>query len=492
MTGMRANPSIRRIAAAVVVGMGTCTAAGLHAQAALADVQAGQTVERIVSPSDTAQRYAVYLPPGYSREREWPILFAMDPRGRAMAPLRLFRPAAERLGWIIVSSYNSASDEKVSPNAAALGAMVDDVQRGLSIDGRRLYLAGFSGTARESWFFAARLPDHVAGIIGFGAGTPDESPFLRMRAGEKPGFAFFGGAGDADFNHDEVRALDLRLDGTPLAHRTAGYPGPHSWAPEPVATEAMEWMEVQAVKRGLAQRSAAWQDSMLAEATARAAAREAAEDRTGALVRYRGIVADFDGLRDASAAKAKVAALSADRDVRDELARAAHLATRDSALAAHHHAVFEALAGTARPPSTSALVRDLGIEALKRDALRTDDTLAALSARRLLQSLLAYTTFYGPRGYLDNGDAPRALLLLSAARAIASDDPEVCYATATTQVKLAHADDAFTALECLVAHPVDPAFLERDPDLAPLRADARFSALLARIRAAAQPAAPAP
>jgi dienelactone hydrolase len=474
----------------VMAGLAASPARG---QGTLADVRANAVVERVVSASDTSEAYAVYLPPGYSRAREWPVLFVMDPRGQAVSALRRFQPAAERMGWIVVSSYNTLSDVKVSPNQQALGAMLDDVQRDLSVDARRLYLAGFSGTAREAWFFAFRLPDNVAGLLNFGAGLPDESPFLRMRAGEQPRFALFSGAGDQDFNYDEVRTLNQRLVGTPIAHRFVAYAGPHDWCPPEVCTEAVEWMELQAVKRGLAQRSAAWRDSLLERSMARAAAREAAGDRVGAMVRYLGVVEDFGGSHDVSAAQAKAAALAADRGVRGELQRSARQAVRDSATVKRHYQVFQAMADAPRPPELPRLLADIGAEELKREAARTDDTIASLSARRLTADLMAYTSFYGPQSYLEKGDSARAFLLLNVARSIRPASAGLCYAFATAYVRLGHPDPAFAELECLTRVPVDPAVLQQDNDLAPLRADPRFAALLERLRAArtAHPPAPA-
>ena len=81
----------------------------------------------------------------------------MDPRGRALNPLGRFKDAAERLGYVLISSYNTLSDGVTEPNEAAVAAMIQDVQELVSVDTRRLYFAGFSGTARLSWVFGDRL-----------------------------------------------------------------------------------------------------------------------------------------------------------------------------------------------------------------------------------------------------------------------------------------------------------------------------------------------
>jgi predicted esterase len=471
-----------------VLGFAAAGGAGAQAPVRLADVRPGEAAERVRSASDTAQEYAVYLPPGYTPERAWPVLFAMDPRGRAMVPMRLFRLAAGRLGWIVLSSYNTASDVSVDPNAPAVAAMLADAQRELRIDPSRLYLAGFSGTARAAWSIALGMPDHVAGIIGFGAGLPGEAPFLMIRGGIRFGFAYFGGAGNEDFNYDEVRTLDRRLDGTGLEHRFAAYAGPHSWPPAEVCSEAIEWMELLAVKRGLARHPDAWVDSLLAVTAARAEEREAAGDRVGALSRWRAAAADFAGLRDVSRARARADALARDREVRRALDRSARQARRDSAESARHDRIFADAERVRRFPSAETLSRELDIAALKVRAARTDDTIAALSARRLLQGVLAYAAFYGPRRYMEREQPERALALLAVAREIDGDGPQVCLAAARAHARMGHADEAFAALACVEkAHP-GAALLERDPGLAPLRGDPRFAELLARLRTA--PASP--
>src|SRR5688572_1263360 len=164
------------------------------------------SLERIACEADPNQTYAAFLPASYDPQRAYPVVLLMDPRGRARIPLELFRPGADRLGYILISSYDTSSDGAWEPNERAVRAMLPDARRRFSIDPKRLYLAGFSGTARAAWDFSARLRDGVAGVIGFGAGLPSE----KHPVGTPP--PFFGGAGNTDFNFQELRALDDKLD----------------------------------------------------------------------------------------------------------------------------------------------------------------------------------------------------------------------------------------------------------------------------------------
>src|SRR5690242_11073841 len=88
--------------------------------------------------------FDVYLPTRYDAKRRWPILFVLDPRGRASVALDLFKPAAEQLGYIVMSSRRSLSDSNdPEVNVRAFNTMLDAAQSEYAIDLHRLYIAGF-------------------------------------------------------------------------------------------------------------------------------------------------------------------------------------------------------------------------------------------------------------------------------------------------------------------------------------------------------------
>src|SRR6267154_2272505 len=140
----------------------------LYAPCAAAQAPPGRLEEQVRSATDTSQTFALYYPPGYSTERRWPVLLVLDPRGRALLALKLFQDRAARLGWVILSSYNTLSDGPPEPNVDAVNAMLAWAQAQPSLDLTRLYLAGFSGTARAALGFAVALRGHVAGVIAVG------------------------------------------------------------------------------------------------------------------------------------------------------------------------------------------------------------------------------------------------------------------------------------------------------------------------------------
>lgn len=386
---------------------------------------AGRLIERVTSLGDTSQHFAIYFPRGYDPAGRWPVLLAMDPRGRALLPLERFRPAADRLGWVILSSYNTRSDTNVDPNRDALNAMISGAQRHLRIDATRLYLAGFSGTARDAWDFAYQLQGHVAGIICFGAGFP----YGWLPPAESPGSAppvYFGGAGTLDFNYDELLALDHYVDGLGMVHHRAIFNGPHGWPPAPVMQEAMDWMELQAIRRQLRPPDPAWVDSLYRARLDSARTLESAGDAFAAWDRYRLTRDDFAGLHDTTAAGREAARLAHSRPVVQALQREQQLAGEYREYLKRIEQFNARQEAMEQPPRLDQALKTLEIAKLQRAVKEARDTLTALSKQRLLEYAFTSAGFYQTRAALTDKKPEWALLMLDVAAAIHPGSPVNC------------------------------------------------------------------
>jgi len=336
-------------------------------------LSAGRIVPVIASRSDATERYALYLPTRYDPSRRWPALLVMDPGGRGLRGVQLFQEAAERDGYVVLSSYNTVSDSTEDPNDAAVNAMLQEIQTRYAVDVRRVYLAGFSGTARLAWGFAAQLGNHVAGVIGFGAGLPWSKLENAIQLHRLSSLAFFGGAGTVDFNYDEVTTLDGWLDSLPsIPHRVAFYPGPHRWPPPLICGQALDWMQVQAMRAGLTPVNDSTVRALYdARSTAARAAMDSGDVYT-AWRDYRGIVADFTGLHDVTAASAEATRLARSADLRRAVDRRQRL--RD-AFAEYREGVLspylDRLYHDRHAPTTAASLRELRVPSLQRGDLST-------------------------------------------------------------------------------------------------------------------------
>lgn len=199
----------------------------------------GQVVDRVSCRDDGAQSYALYLPSNYRADRPWPVLYAFDPMARGRVPVELFSKAAERLGYIVAGSNNSRNGPS-EPILAALNAIWSDTQARFAIDPERVYATGMSGGN-----FPARLlvTHHGAGVIACaGAFTREEIAKVGQNLG------WIGIAGVSDFNYELNRVAVSDLTARGLVARFVTFDGGHAWPPEAVASQALDWIELLAMR----------------------------------------------------------------------------------------------------------------------------------------------------------------------------------------------------------------------------------------------------
>ncbi len=248
----------------------------------------------------------LYLPSNYTPAKRWNLILAFDPGGRGRRPVERYQAAAEKYGYIVAGSNNSRNGPWDVSRAAAQ-AMWTDVLHRFNIDPRRIYAAGHSGGARVSMAIAVstgdgngregKYPGKIAGVFASSAFYPDDQPLTS------PVFPVFGTAGTEDFNNLEMHRFDQTVTSP---HRLEIFEGPHTWLPESLATRAVEWMELQAMKSGLRPRNEEWLTRFFATLEAEAAALQDPVAQDHALA---ALAADFDKLRDVSTIRAREAAL---------------------------------------------------------------------------------------------------------------------------------------------------------------------------------------
>ena len=235
----------------------------LAASAAFAQgLPAGQIIDRVTCAADASQSYALFVPADYTPSRSWPVIFAFDPGGRGRVPVERYHAAAGQYGYIVVGSNNSRNGGTEFPKV--LAALTNDVAARLAVDPKRVYLAGMSGGARTA-LGVALASKQIAGVIASSAGYPDNNVRKTLS------FPLFATAGTDDFNHLEMRKLDRALTSP---HRLVIFNGGHVWLSSELAMQAIEWMELHAMKAGLKPRNDAEIDRLFASRTAAAATGE--------------------------------------------------------------------------------------------------------------------------------------------------------------------------------------------------------------------------
>jgi hypothetical protein len=409
------------------------------------------------------------------------VLYVMDPRRRALVPMALFQPAAERFGYIVISSYNTISDESMEPNLRAVQAMWTDTHDWFRVDDRRVYLAGFSGTARTAWLLARHLAGTFTGVIGAAAGShPDYPPTPEFR------FHYFATVGTVDYNFYELQRLEERLASVGLRHRVEWFVGPHNWMPEPLATQAIEWMELQAMRAGLRPVDMALVDAWWARDEAAAKAWLEAGRALSASWRYAAMARDYAGLRPLDGVAENAVSLGASPTAKQELEERQG-AARENAIwtKTAMSIISEAFAVGADAPAMPAeqLARELEVAGLRK-AVASADAEAAREAQQRLNSIEVQLGFYLPREALARAEYVRAAYYLQVAVQMDERSSVSWYLTAVARARLREPRGAAAAL----AHAIDCGYrdlaeFEAEPAFRNVAADPAFAAAAQRLRA---------
>lgn len=333
----------------------------------------GTIVDPVPCAGDATQSYALYLPSGYTPDRKWSLLLAFHPAARGRQMVETYRAAAEQYGYIVAAS-NNARNGPYEISMAAAQAMSTDVSGRFSIDLRRLYLTGMSGGARVALRIAL-ANDNVAGVVASSAGYPDSKP-----RDEVP-FALFGTAGVEDFNYVEMRLLDRALSSP---HFLAVFEGGHTLPPEEVALDALEWLELQAMRSGRRERDEVLLARLLEKRRARIGA---SSDETRTVYLLEALARDFRGLADVSAEAARLRELTRRPDVRRALGRERDSDDEEARTLDALLALEGQLGGDRRAEALITLRQRL--TAQSRRASAQADTPERRQARRVLRAMAA-------------------------------------------------------------------------------------------------------
>ena len=459
----------------------TAAQAPVPAPQAAPALATGTVIETISCEGAPDQRYALYLPSSYRPDRAWPILYALDARGNGKRVAEIFQAGAERYGWVVASSYNSASDESVDRNPAAVRAMWVDTHARLALDDRRVYVAGYSGTVRSAIRLALIAPGSIAGIFGAGAGYPFERPPVK----DDP-FDFFGTVGTRDFNYYEMLDLEKKLAVLTLPSRIDVFSGEHDWPPSDLAARGIGWFELRAMQRGLREKDASVIDPLWTQDLEQARTAEAAGRGSEALRTWSAMRSSYAGLRDTAEAERKAAELAASPAVRREMAAQEERIQRDKAYLADALKVFRRAMNPdpeATPPTASRIAAELKIPELRKRAASTDVE-ESLSARRLLNTLAGQTGSYLPTMFIEKKEWDNAILMLEVSTEINPQNTYLWVSIAETNARKGKAGRkrALDALEKAVALGfADRAAIDREPAFDELRQDKRFQEIVGKM-----------
>lgn len=438
--------------------------------------------QQIGCRQNPAETYALYLPGGFTPDRTWPLLISLDPGGRVMIPMNLFEEAAENGGYILICP-TGVRNGPVEPAVTALSTVWTDVITRLPIDGRRIYAAGFSGGARMASLFPLVTGQPLAGILACGAGlsqgvTPEQLADTL----------YLGVAGFADFNYAEMARLEQALNQRPRPAHFFHLDQAHQWPAAEICLRAVSLFDIQAMKDGLIPRNT----SRLAEIYQREARAVTERSRQGdgyfAAREADSLHKLFSGLL----TPAEMEALEQLKNQQQSKAfrrfqkEEANRLQRESDTLSRVAGVFGQIRRGPDPDMNPVrLIAGLGLQTWVKLAAETDDPYESGLARRILSAVVDAardeTLTHLGRQQLVQAEMT-AQIRCQAARGSRQYGPAL-YDHGCIHARMGRKKEAMKALREAVENGFsDRKLFMEDPDLASLRSNDDFQALLKELR----------
>jgi dienelactone hydrolase len=423
--------------------------------------------------ADPSNSYALYLPSSYSTGKRWPLLLVFDPFGRGEVSVKLFRDAAEKYGFIVVGSNNSRNFQDPS---RAIELVWDDVKHRYSIDAHRLYTAGLSGGARVASSIALGCNKCIAAVIACSAGLPAHASTPAPDITD-----WYLAAGTTDFNYPEQLHLKEALDSSHAASRFVVFNGPHGWMPADVADDALAWLQLRAMIKGVAPVNKDFISSQFASRLHQAQAAQKDGDVLAAERAYREIAADFRTLRDIKEVEAAAKSL----EQSDEFRKArknekAALELQDDIANKITNLIGAISQGPDNRATLSTQLQSTVDDSYRRQREKASNTMTQQAVSRGLASAFAFAAETGQQDMLKKNYS-HARDMFEAGVVVQPDSAWASYLLATAEAQLHENKQAIDDLKKAVSKGLTNRKLLDDSAFDRLRTDEKFKQLVATL-----------
>lgn len=440
-----------------------------------ADLPVGKVVDRVQCLHNAEQSYALYLPSNYAKNKNWPVLFLFEPAARGKLPVELFREAAETYGYILVCS-NNAKNGPFRPIFDGATSMWKDARKRFSIDERRVYAGGFSGGSRMASQFKFMVNHPVAGLIGIGAGIG-----VRMKPGMLKAADYFAVVGLEDFNYREVNKLMADFKTVGLTYRLRVYDARHRWPPKEICTEAIEWMEARAMKKGAKQMNAQVLDKIFKKTLALADKQEKQGDLPYAAATLQSIVQTFDGLKSTADIKKRLEAMVASKPYKKFLKAEEKRKKKELEFIRIFTNVTATVLHSTGRLRVNKMFSDMKLVYLRKEADKPDEKANKYDralARRLLAELRVQAIQEADK-QLKEKKYEKAGLLYEITLKSGNEHPNLLYNMACAYAKADKKKKALKYLEKAVEKGFkDLAHIKKDKDLDSLRGEKKYKKII--------------
>ncbi|MGA9752608.1 MAG: hypothetical protein WBS54_12550 [Acidobacteriota bacterium] len=423
------------------------------------DLKPGTVIPRVECRTEKGFSFALYLPSTYAPGRPWPVIFCFSPSGRGVDPVLLLQASAERYGYIVVGS-NDSKNGPWGPVAKAQTALWKEVNERFPVDPARSYAVGFSGGARAAMSMALKHRGEFAGVISCGAFTAEDRAVPKSC-----GLSLYMLVGNEDFDYFEFTYYDRWLTKRNDPHWLEVFDGPHQWPAAPLLTQAVEFMQAEAMRRGLVPRDPAFLERLAGQRLAWAQALEARGELTRAYREYRQGAEFLPGTPQSEVMAREGSRLEKDPRVQESLR-----------LEQTFEEYSQRVESAGDPPSILGVLRDL-------DRARQAGGAAARNADIVFRLAGFHFSELGAT-LLRMGRYREAAFCLETSVAVAPGNPLYAYNAACATARCGLKAKALGYLRRAVANGFkDRALMAKDPDLDSLRKEPDFARILASVKA---------
>lgn len=206
-------------------------------------IRKGVVMDSLKIEGYSDESYSLFFPQSYtSQEGDLPILFIFDGQGRGKAAAQLFKPAAEKFGFILASSNAIDADINILDNVKAATRLIQEVTSNVPVDLEQISVSGLGMGAKVASVIPL-LIQNIHGVIA--VGDHQLNLALLKRTDD---FYFIGIGGNETVAKHEMAFIVNELNNRGIEGANITYQGGLEWPHPEVILFSMGLLTTEAMR----------------------------------------------------------------------------------------------------------------------------------------------------------------------------------------------------------------------------------------------------
>ncbi|MCP9198377.1 hypothetical protein MKO06_00545 [Gramella sp. GC03-9] len=205
----------------------------------------GRVTDSLSIPGSEKETFSLFAPSNYSTDKQWPVIFVFDPKGRGRNVSGLFQPAAENQGYLVASANIDLTKRPIDSILTTATSMMRTVMTAFSVNPELVYAAGLGEGAQ----IASALPifyKDIAGVMAIGNSFVNRDMVNRNNP-----YMFIGVGGNQDYMVYQIEEYLRFFDKLGFPTDVYYFEGREDqWPESDVISNAMSGFTLQAIRQG--------------------------------------------------------------------------------------------------------------------------------------------------------------------------------------------------------------------------------------------------